>query len=387
MKKHPVYKKLQKHLDQQAVGFPATRSGVELDILGHIFSPQEAEIACVMSYKPETAEIIFKRMEPSLASVDELNGHLDRIFSKGGLFSKVIDGQRHYALAPLVVGMYEMQKNRLTPEFINNFDKYTQERNFGINFLSTERPQMRTIPIAESITMVNHVSPFDQVTLLIKEAREPFAIVECICRKKQELSGSSCDVTKRKETCLTLAGTAEGAIHLGVGRQISRDEALSIIEQNQKEGLVLQPSNSQEPEFICSCCGCCCGMLDMFQLLPKPLDYWASNFHSTVDVDKCNGCGVCETRCQVKAIRVNDKSNLAQVDRNLCLGCGVCIPTCPKTALSLEKNTCEIEPPKRIEDLYDLIMEKKKGPLGKLKVTLKMAVDAIRTGRTEILKR
>jgi hypothetical protein len=39
-----AYVKLQKHLDNQAIGFPATRSGVELKILKHIFTPQEAEI-------------------------------------------------------------------------------------------------------------------------------------------------------------------------------------------------------------------------------------------------------------------------------------------------------------------------------------------------------
>jgi len=36
-----VYRKLQKHLNDQAVGFPATRSGVELKILRHIFDPNE----------------------------------------------------------------------------------------------------------------------------------------------------------------------------------------------------------------------------------------------------------------------------------------------------------------------------------------------------------
>ena len=39
-----VYIKLQKHLNNQAVGFPATRPGVEIKILKHIFAPEEAEI-------------------------------------------------------------------------------------------------------------------------------------------------------------------------------------------------------------------------------------------------------------------------------------------------------------------------------------------------------
>lgn len=386
MENHATYKKLQKHLNRQAVGFPSTRSGAELNILSHIFSPHEAEIACFMSYKFESADMILRRMGSAMTSVDDLAGHLDIIFQKGGILTKVVDGTRLYALAPLVVGMYELQNHRLTPDFIESFNTYTQDKNFGIDFLSTERPQMRTIPIAESIPMTQHISSYDKVESLINEAQGPFVITECICRKKKEIEGQPCQTTDRKETCLAIDSMAEGAMLMGIGRQISREEAFSIIKQNQKEGLVLQPSNTQKTEFICSCCGCCCGMLSMHQLLPKPLDFWATNFHSRVDTQLCNGCGVCEKRCQVKAISVNEKSGCATVDSDLCLGCGVCVPTCPKKALSLEKNNREIEPPKTSEELYDLIMENKKGPFGRLKISLKMAVDAIRTGRTEILK-
>jgi len=35
-----VYINLQKHLDRQAVGFPATKTGVEIRILKHIFTPE-----------------------------------------------------------------------------------------------------------------------------------------------------------------------------------------------------------------------------------------------------------------------------------------------------------------------------------------------------------
>ena len=46
-----VYIKLQEHLDSQAVGFPATKTGAEIRILEHIFTPKEAEIATNLSYK------------------------------------------------------------------------------------------------------------------------------------------------------------------------------------------------------------------------------------------------------------------------------------------------------------------------------------------------
>jgi len=38
------------------------------------------------------------------------------------------------------------------------------------------------------------------------------------------------------------------------------------------------------------------------------------------------------------------------------------------------------------EDLYDIIMARKKGRAGKWKLTGKLVVDAIRTGRVNLLK-
>lgn len=374
-----VYIKLQEHLNNQAVGFPATKSGAEIKILKHIFTPQEAALATCLNYKYEPLETIFERAGHLLESPEELSELLDRIQAKGGIESKMKDGKRHYCNAPLVVGMYEMQLGRLTPEFIQDFNEYTNDKKFGIEFLGTELPQMRTIPVSKSIRPQHNISTFDEVTSLLQQAEAPFVIIECICRKKKALEGGSCQVTDRKETCLALGSMAQNVVQSGMGREIDREEAISIIEQNQKQGLVLQPSNSEKAEFICSCCGCCCGMLDVHKKLPKPLDFWASNFHAMVDIDACDGCGVCEKRCQVSAVRVSAKEQPAVVDLNRCLGCGVCVLTCPKKAISLSKKPTEIRPPQTREELYDIIMAKKKGRMGKLKLTGKLVVDAIRT--------
>ena len=67
-----VYRNLQKHLDSQAVGFPATKSGVEIKILKHIFSPDEAEIATYLNYKPEPIETIYQKAKNQIDS-EEIN--------------------------------------------------------------------------------------------------------------------------------------------------------------------------------------------------------------------------------------------------------------------------------------------------------------------------
>ncbi len=381
-----VYIKLQKHLDNQAIGFPATQSGVEIKILKHIFAPEEAEITSYLSYKLEPPKKIFGRVGHLVESPEELEKLLDRIQKKGGIEFKIKDGTKHYCCAPLVVGMYELQLGRLTPEFIKDFNEYTSDKNFGIEFLSTELPQMRTIPVARSIHPQHNVSTFDEVTTLLRQAEEPFVIIECICRKRKLIVGKSCDVTDRKETCLAIGSMAQMVLLNSTGREITRDEAMSIIEQNQKQGLVLQPSNTEKAEFICSCCGCCCGMLGVHKRIPKPLEFWASNFQAVVDTNTCNGCGTCEGSCQVGAVCVSENKQHAVVDLNRCLGCGVCVSNCPTESISLLKKSTEVRPPQTWEDLHEIIMAKKKGRLGKLKLKGKIFIDAVRTGQTNLFK-
>ncbi len=381
-----VYRKLQRHLDSQAVGFPATKSGSEIRILKRIFSLQEAQIATCLTYKFEPIETVFERAKHLVESPGQLEELLNRIEEKGGIESKIKGGKRLFSIPPFVVGMYEYQLGKLTPEFIRDFDEYTLDKKFGVEFISTKLPQMRTIPIAKSMQAQHNVSTFDEVALLMKQAEPPFAIVECICRQKKALQGEPCRVTDRKETCLATDNMAQSALRYGLGREITLDESMSILEKNQKEGLVLQPSNTEKAEFICSCCGCCCGMLSMHKNLPKPIDFWASNFYAVVDADACDGCGNCEKRCQVGAARVSTQSGQCSVDINRCIGCGVCVPTCPQKAISLKKKPTEVIPPQTREDLLDTIMSHKKGAFGKLRVTGKLIVDAVRTGQTHFLK-
>jgi NAD-dependent dihydropyrimidine dehydrogenase PreA subunit len=282
--------------------------------------------------------------------------------------------------------MYELQLGRLTPEFVRDFNEYTSDRKFGIEFLSTELPQMRTIPVAKSIQPKHHASTFDEVTALLEHADEPFVVIECICRKKKSIEGKTCQMTDRNETCLAIGSTAQSVLLSGNGREISREEALSIIEKNQDQGLVLQPSNTLKAEFVCSCCGCCCGMLNVYKSLPKPLEFWAANYQTVVTPDTCTGCGICVERCQVNAIRVSEHDEQAVIDPQRCLGCGHCISDCPTQSLSLHKKSSETTPPPTREELYDVIMANKKGRLEKLKLTGKLIGDAVRSRKTDILK-
>lgn len=377
---------LQRHLDRQSVGFPATKSGSELKILKFIFTPEEARIAACLTYKPDSIGKIFDKARHLVESPQHLAEMLDRMGKKGGIDIKEVNGERCYCNAPFVVGMYEYQVNNLTPEFLAAFNEYTSNLKFGLEVISTKLPQLRTIPISKSIQPQHNVSTFDQITELLQIAQAPFVVLDCICRKKKGMENDPCKVTDRNETCLVIGPLARMAQRNGIGREVTRDETIVILEKNQKDGLVLQPSNTKQAEFICSCCGCCCGMLSIQKMLPKPVDFWASNFYAQIDAPLCSGCGVCEKRCQVGAVKFSSNKNLFLIDLNRCIGCGLCVPTCPQKAISLQKKPLETDPPQTWGDLHEINMIYKKGNIGKIGVLGKVIVDAIRTGQTNLLR-
>ncbi len=380
------YRELQKHLDRQPVGFPAAKTGADIRILKHIFSPEQAEVAACLDYRPQPIEKIYKKAQNLVSSQEELSLILDRIVKKGGIEAKMKGGRRCYCNTPLVVGMYEFQVDRLSPEFIEDFAAYSSDLKWGLEFLSTELPQMRTIPITRSIQIKNSVSTFDEIETLLKTSKGPFVICECICRKKVKMKGGSCKATDRKDTCLALGDFAKTASEIGIGKPVSSEEALRIIIENQKQGLVLQPSNTQSPEFICSCCGCCCSMLRMQKGLPKPVEFWVSNFNAVLNEGLCKGCGKCSKKCQVNAIQISEKAQKAMVDLDRCIGCGLCVPACAEDAIYLQKKSRKNIPPETREDLYEVIMAKKKGKIGKLKIAGKIIKDTITTKKTRLLK-
>jgi len=372
-----VYRELQMHLDRQPVGYPKTISGSDIKVLKYIFTPEEARIAMFLDYRFQSLELICEKAASHGYTQDEVKENLHQIAKKGGIGYRHRDGQIFYCNMPLVVGMYEGFLNNLSPAFIEDFEKYTGSPSFGISLISTAVPQMRTIPIAESITPEHQVSTFDHVSVLMEKSPGPFAVVDCICRKKKAMQGEKCRVTDKKETCMAVNEVATAALTHGIGREISKQDAIDLLAENTKAGMVLQPSNTQEIEFVCSCCGCCCGMLDLHKQLPRPLDFWAANYFAVMDMDKCTQCGICAKKCQVEAITLKKKKGKitkVKLKTKKCIGCGNCVAACKFEAIALVKKEIEAVPPKTFEDLNETLMEHKKGKWEKTKMVSKMII-------------
>jgi len=323
-----VYLKLAQHLDKLPSGFPATEDGLELRILKRLFTPDEAELATHLNLIAEPAAVIARRAGLDKEITEQM---LIEMADKGLIADFHEPGKQPlYMGFHFIVGIWEFQVNRLNTELIQDVDEYL-ERDFFKPQIWKENPQLRTIPIGESIPNPAEILPYEQAEKLI-QAYDKFAVAECICRKEKRMVGEGCD--KPLETCLVMGQNAEFYERYRKGRPIDKTEALGLLDLADEHGLVIQPANSKDAGYMCFCCGDCCGVLRNIKQYPQPGTLVSSPYFAVSDEEICSACETCVDRCQMGAIQVNGH---AQVLRERCIGCGLCVTTCETGAMHLER--------------------------------------------------
>ncbi len=194
-------------------------------------------------------------------------------------------------------------------------------------------PMLRAVPIEETVDPRGAVLDVDSARRLFTDAALITA-VPCPCRTQARAVGRSPDCPAPKDSvCMQTNGFAEAVIDRGIGERLTNAEALKRIGQAEDAGLVhLVRNNVKEDMFMCNCCSCCCTGLFMINDLGYREAYARSRFVVKYDRESCTGCGLCEGRCQLHAITMDDQ---AVVDTDKCFGCGNCALVCPSGALSL----------------------------------------------------
>ena len=351
-----LFRKLQQHLNQLPMGFPSTKSGVEIRLLKKMFDEEEAAIALALTPEAQTAEDVAEKLgsDPK-ATADGL----ERMATKG-LVLRTREGQRvYYALVPYIVGMYEFQLARLDEEYIDLHHQYGAEA-MGREVMGSETPYHRIISVERNIPTDLVALPYEKISELIDQAGK-ICLSDCICRTKQNMIGQGCGHSI--ETCLWLSPIAEYFIENGwPGRLISKEDAFEILEKCEEEGLLHATQNAASGVwYICNCCSCCCGMMQALKA-PNMLSHVSRPFyHAQVNEDLCSGCEVCLDRCQFEAISMVD--DVATVNVDQCLGCGLCVSTCSTEALSLARRREDhiVSPPPDLDSMMNIIGDEKGG--------------------------
>ena len=322
-----VYRKLAKVLDTLPNGFPATDSGLELELLEKIFTPEEADLFCDLRLSFETPIQVAERTGRPLEGLDEMLTHMWR--EKGQIQGAELGPTRIFKMLPWVIGIFEMQVHRMDAELAQLCNDYYEH--FGAQFFAQGPRLMRTIPVEQDVTPTQQTLSYDRVSGII-EAGQSFAANECVCKKEERLLGNGCDYPL--EVCLAVAPVPNLFEHHPWGRPISKEEAYAVLDKAEDAGLVHLTSNVENGHaFICNCCGCCCAVLKGINKLGMS-NVINADFYSEIDADLCTCCGSCaDGVCQVNAISEGDETY--RVDRRLCIGCGVCIDTCDFVAIEL----------------------------------------------------
>jgi electron transport complex protein RnfB len=325
-----IYRRLAQKLDAIPNGFPQTESSVELKLLAKMFTVEEAVLASEMRLTPETAGQIAKRTKTDPKKTKAL---LEEMVRHGLIRKRGEGNERRFSLMPFVVGIYEMQLNRLDRETALLFEEYYES--FAKGVLSMTPSLHVVIPVEKSIPFEVQVFPYEQASQLLEKAKS-FGVRRCICRLQRRLAGKPCKYPE--ETCLVFAPFEHAFERDSDIRVLTEEEALTLLRDTEKAGLIHSSANIQEGHsYICNCCTCCCGIMRGIAELGIENSAAKSDFLSQVDPELCTGCGACQKRCQFNALTLTD--NTAQVNKRRCVGCGQCAITCPFRAIRLVRKT------------------------------------------------
>ncbi|MFX1346458.1 MAG: 4Fe-4S binding protein [Promethearchaeota archaeon] len=332
--------KLREYINKNSLGFPETSTGVGVKILKRLFSVEDAEM--VLKLKPsrerETADQIAERTGLDKNMVER---ELESLSKKGILFRIRRGDTTIYNLAPFMIGLYEYSVLKIDEDLAKLYREYF-DTSYIYELAKFNMPGFKVIPIEETIETDTVLVPYQKLKKSVRDARI-ISVAECICRKEARLIHGSCKKECSTETCLSFGAAAEYYIENGIGREITADEAIRIIDEADEAGLVHAGANRMHLSNICNCCPCCCGLMrGITQFGFDKHKFMNAIFESVIDKDLCIACEACVDRCPVNAISIEE--DFAVVDRNKCLGCGLCHRTCPEEAIILQLREDRMEP-------------------------------------------
>lgn len=322
-----------------------------LEILRMLFTPDEADLALHIGWRPETVERIAGKA--GLAS-EPASALCESMANKGLVYAFEKRGQKRYALLPTAPGIFEY------PLMIGNLPGVDMERlgklwiayyenGWGNELHGASINFARVLPSEDSIAETVTVMPFEEAAKYVDEA-EHIGLSNCPCRTTKK----SCD--KPVDVCLSFGHAAVHLAERNGARLIDQNEARAVLKRAEEAGLVHCSSNTlSKIDFICNCCPCCCGILGAASRLKDAASRPHSNFYSAIDADTCTACELCVDRCPMNAIAVN---GVGKVDTALCIGCGLCVSACSFDAIALQRKTESIPPADHFALVTQIVAEK-----------------------------
>ncbi len=181
-----------------------------------------------------------------------------------------------------------------------------------------------------------------QEAMDIVDLASPIALMSCVCRK---LTRGRVEDDERSYTCM---GLGIGMFkwdrwperYKGGVEFVTPEQAKEWLKQWNKKGMMHSIMTHGTP-YIGGICNC--DYPDCLAIRYR-LDYGINqmikgHWVAKVDYEKCNGCGICVSRCQYGAIKMEVTIGKTNIDMMRCFGCGLCETGCKRQAVTMVDRT------------------------------------------------
>jgi Pyruvate/2-oxoacid:ferredoxin oxidoreductase delta subunit len=303
--------------------------------LDHFYEPLEIDLLQIVASKPLEKKQIVKLLgkNKTLKEYNHFDHFLERAWQRGVV--KRIDGQliapedfhvrfEHWAL-------FEGWKD-LPAEIKDKLNEWELNHYMASHAQSAE--DLKNGQQQDSYKIYPEYLLLDEVEALFKKIPK-FYLWPCNCRAMMGRCQQS------EYTCIRFSNNR------GIGWEISRQKALSIVKEANKNGLMQSAElgldrHGHMTGALCNCCSDCCFPHQLSQRL-NVQKYWPMSRYVAQPPNKaCIKCGKCVRRCPFgiisKGKNIKGKKRLAPViDVEQCRGCGVCATGCPEGAIKLEQ--------------------------------------------------
>jgi ferredoxin len=355
--KQAILKALQKRLHKNPIGLPEHTSAYE--ILSILFTEKEACLGAKFPFGQVTFDDLEKVMEIPGMELDET---LKGMIKKGLVITTTRDGKTRYLLSMSMTGFFEftfMRTDGSLPlkRLAELMRQYKDTPQFIQEFFAPGTPRGRAFVYGEAVpTVKSEVLRYQEASEYIRMAGRG-SLAKCYCRHEASHLGSNCSAPI-DDICMSLGNASDFLVEQGFARRASVHELLDTLKKAEDLGLVHIGDNVlEQTTFICNCCGCCCGFLEGMTRHHLKHAVSTTPFLARPDREECNGCGECEDRCRIKAIRI--EGDFPAVDEESCLGCGVCVHFCPSGAMKMAEREKRVIPPRTYKELMVRLMKEK----------------------------
>ena len=183
------------------------------------------------------------------------------------------------------------------------------------------------------------VIPFKVARDIILESPLAIALGECPCRAA---SPNPCLPPGEQDVCLFLGDPQASFMdeQNPKFRKVTQEKAVEVLQFCHEKGFVhtayFESAAGNRLNALCSCCSCCCMGIRMWNMMEGQLPLLApSGYVAEVSKD-CSGCGICtENVCHFNALSLIEETQQAVVNLEKCMGCGVCETACPEKAIGM----------------------------------------------------